>query len=164
MRAHSILHRTLVRGGAYFLICGAIAAAASGVGHAQEAAGSIRARLLSAPEVVRWLDRQMTTSERAALRDQDLKVTGAQCGCSDRPAPHYPYAVVIVSSPKGDLVARVEGDEGAIRMQPLALRTGTLYCSVDEGEGCFGEFAHPCEFTDARFGRALAPYFPDCKF
>jgi hypothetical protein len=138
----------------------------SGVGaiQAQEATGPVRARLLALPEVARWLDQQMTASERAALREQDLRVSGAQCGCADRPEPHYPYAVVIVSSPKGDLVARVEGEEGAIRMKPLALRTGTLYCSVDEGEGCFGEFAHPCEFTDARFGRMLAPYFPDCKF
>jgi hypothetical protein len=132
--------------------------------HAQEATGSVKAQLLALPEVTRWLDQQFTSTERQALRDEDVTVTGARCGCSDRPEPHYPYALVIVSSPKGDLVAGFEGNESAVRIRPLALRTGALYCSVHESEGCFGEFANPCEFTDARFGPALAPFFPDCKF
>jgi hypothetical protein len=154
----------VTRIGAIILSCIAGAVVLPGSAHAQETAtGSTRARLLALPEVGQWLEQKLTAAEREALRDEDLTVSGARCGCSDRPEPHYPYAVVIFSSPKGDLIARFEGDEGAVRIKPLAHRTGALYCSVYESEGCFGEFAHPCDFTDARFGPALAPYFPDCK-
>jgi hypothetical protein len=148
---------------ATLLACGTIAATFAGLAHAQEPPGSTRSRLLALPEIAQWLDTQYTGAERQALRDEDLTVSGARCGCSDLPKPHYPYAVVIFSSPKGDLVARFEGDEASIRISPLAHRSGALYCSIYESEGCFGEFEHPCEFTDARFGPALAPYFPDCK-
>jgi hypothetical protein len=141
----------------------AMAIVAIGQAHAQESPGSARERLLAHPEVLQWLDHQYTGAERDALGAGDLTITGARCGCSDRPNPHYPYAMVIVSSPKGDLIARFEGDEGAMRIRPLAYRSGLLYCSIYASEGCFGEFADPCDFTDARYGPALAPYFPDCK-
>jgi hypothetical protein len=145
------------------LACLAMAIGAIEHVRAQESTDPARAGLLAHPDVLQWLERHYTGPERDALRAGDLTVTGARCGCSDQPTPHYPYAMVIVSSPKGDLVARFEGDEGAIRIRPLAYRSGVLYCSIHDSEGCYGEFAHPCDFTDARFGPALAPYFPDCK-
>ena len=95
--------------------------------HAQEASGSTPARLLALSEVGQWLEQQYTEAERRALRDEDLTVTGAWCSCSDRPEPHCPYAVVIFSSPKSDLVARFEGDKGAVRIKPLANRTRALF-------------------------------------
>jgi hypothetical protein len=145
------------------LLAAALVAAGPRPAQAEQPGAATRAGLLALPEVAAWLAALMSAEERAALRAEDLTVSGMHCGCYDRPTPHYPYAVVIFSSPKGDLVARFEGDEGSMRISPLALRTGTRYCSIYPSEGCFGEFATPCEFTDARFGKALAPYFPDCK-
>ena len=45
----------------------------------------------------------------------------------------------------------------------LAVRHGDRYCDVDSEDQCYGTFAHPCEFSDFRYGRQLAPYFPTCK-
>lgn len=71
--------------------------------------------------------------------------------------------MVIMKSAQGDLVARPEGQESAVQFVPLALRYGKRYCPLESGAECYGEFEHPCEFSDFRYGAALAPYFPSCK-
>ncbi len=85
------------------------------------------------------------------------------CGCFDEPSKHFPYSVVVFKTAKGDLVTRPERREGGLTFSPIALRNGTQYCTIDAEGDCYGSFAHPCDFTDFRFGPTLAEYFPSCK-
>ncbi len=98
-----------------------------------------------------------------SLSTPGLQVETFQCNCTDRPTPHYPYTVLVVKSRDGELLVRPEGQESVVTFTPLALRYGDRYCEVDASERCFGNFAHPCEFTDFRYGPTLAPFFPSCK-
>lgn len=113
--------------------------------------------------VSRWVGQRFSDEEMAALPRSAFGTESWFCGCSDRPTPHYPYALVVFTTPRGDLVARAEGHEGEMRITPVAVRTGERYCDADDESVCFGSFRHPCDFTDHRFGPALSPYFPTCK-
>jgi hypothetical protein len=92
-----------------------------------------------------------------------VKVESHSCSCYDEPKKHFPYLIVVARTPKGDLVLRPELQEGAASFTPLAVRIGTRYCEVESEGNCYGSFADPCDFTDARFGPRLAAYFPTCK-
>jgi hypothetical protein len=119
-------------------------------------------RLFDPGQISRWLlGRAPGAGE--VLGADELSFSVQQCGCYDRPQPHFPYVLVMVSTRLGDLLARTEGNENAVIVKPVAVRRGSRYCDVDEGGACFGDFDHPCEFTDHRFGPQLAPYFPTCK-
>ena len=113
--------------------------------------------------VSRWIGKRFSASEIAQLSPADFRVEQHACNCSDRPDPHFPYLVVLFTTPKGDLVARAEGQENMARITPLAVRNGEEYCRVDAEDQCYGSFSSVCEFTDFRFGPSLAPFFPDCK-
>lgn len=119
--------------------------------------------LLGMDGVRQWFERTFSASELNALRGEDLEVTAQFCNCNDRPDPHYPYVMMLLATPKGDLIARLERSEMSTRVVPIAVRNGDQYCSAEDGEGCYGAFAHACAFTDFRYGPNLAPYFPDCK-
>jgi hypothetical protein len=71
--------------------------------------------------------------------------------------------IVLLRTPKGDLVTRPEPRESAVSFTALAVRYGTQYCDVEAEESCYGSFADICEFTDFRYGPYLAEYFPTCK-
>lgn len=120
-------------------------------------------RLLDMPTISNWLVVRFYGANRQAFRVEDMHVEAHACGCEDQPVPHFPYRVVLVSTPMGDLVARPEGQEGAVGIAPLAVRYGDRYCDAQTDERCYGAFAHPCEFTDFRYGPSLAEYFPTCK-
>ena len=85
------------------------------------------------------------------------------CSCYDEPIKHYPYPIVVLKTPNGDLVARPEGTDGTLFFTPLAVRYGNRYCAVGSETDCYGSFSHPCEFTDFRYGPYLAEFFPTCK-
>lgn len=110
-----------------------------------------------------WLKTRFTEAELAALRPEDLQLEPHYCGCYDQPRPHFPYPLVVLKTPKGDLVARPDSHEGAVSFAPLAVRHGDRYCEVESEHVCFGTFAEPCDFTDFRYGPHLAPFFPTCK-
>jgi hypothetical protein len=110
-----------------------------------------------------WLRDRFSRIELDALRPGDLEMESHFCSCSDAPRKHFPYAVVVLRTPKGDLVTRPEGQEGVFHFAALAVRHDDLYCDVESEADCFGTFAHPCEFTDFRYGRQLAEFFPTCK-
>ncbi|MEO8165493.1 MAG: hypothetical protein ABI619_08850, partial [Betaproteobacteria bacterium] len=93
----------------------------------------------------------------------DLHVASHACSCADKPEPHFPYLVVLLTTPKGDLVVGAEGRENRAKATPLAVPTGDRYCQVDSEEQGYGFFASVCEFTDFRHGSTLAPFFPTCK-
>jgi hypothetical protein len=113
--------------------------------------------------VSRWIGSRFSDSEIAELAPEDFRVEQHACHCSDKPDPHFPYLVVLFTTPRGDLVARAEGQENMARITPLAVRNGEKYCRVDAEDQCYGSFASVCEFTDFRYGPYLAPFFPDCK-
>ena len=113
--------------------------------------------------VSRWIGSRFSDSEIADLAPEDFRVEQHACNCSDKPDSHFPYLVVLFTTPKGDLVARAEGQENMARITPLAVRNGERYCRVDAEEECYGSFSSVCEFTDFRYGPYLAPFFPDCK-
>ena len=110
-----------------------------------------------------WIKETFSESELAALSAGDLGVESHLCSCADEPEPHFPYMVALFTTPKGDLVARVEPHEYSPRITPLAVRNGDEYCNLESGEPCYGSFETVCEFTDFRFGALLEPYFPTCK-
>jgi hypothetical protein len=110
-----------------------------------------------------WLKTRFSKAELEAFQPEDLRVESHFCGCYDKPTPHFPYPVVVFITAKGDLVARMEAREGALNITPLAVRHGNHYCELEVEQHCYGSFAHPCEFTDFRFGRSLAEFFPTCK-
>lgn len=113
--------------------------------------------------ISRWLKARFSEAELAELRRGDLRVEARHCSCYDKPNPHFPYSVLLVITPKGDLVARAEARENAVSITPLAVRYGDRYCEVESEGRCYGSFAHACEFTDFRYGPYLAEFFPTCK-
>jgi hypothetical protein len=110
-----------------------------------------------------WPRTRFLASELQELRLGDLEVESHFCGCYDKPNKHYPYALVLLKTSRGDLVARPERLEGAVAYTPLAVRRGNLYCELESEAQCYGSFPHPCDFTDHRYGPDLAPFFPTCK-
>jgi hypothetical protein len=110
-----------------------------------------------------WLRARFSQTELEGLRTGDLRVESYYCGCYDQPNKHYPYSIVLLKTPRGDLVARPEGTDGALSFTPLAVRYGNRYCEVGSETDCYGSFSHPCEFTDFRYGPYLAEFFPTCK-
>ena len=113
--------------------------------------------------ISRWINDRFSASEIKELSPDDFRVESHACSCADKPDPHFPYLVVLFTTPKGDLVARPEGQENMAKFTPLAVRTGDQYCTVESGEPCYGSFARVCEFTDFRYGPFLQPFFPTCK-
>ena len=110
-----------------------------------------------------WLRDRFSKSELEALRPGELWLESHFCGCNDVPRKHFPYAVVLLRTPKGDLLARPEGHEIVVRYTALAVRYGDLYCDPESEANCYGSFPHPCDFTDFRYGRLLIDFFPTCK-
>ena len=121
------------------------------------------ARSVDTESMASWLKGLYTAEEFRALSPNDISMTPQQCGCYDKPVKHYPYAVVVLATPKGELILRPEQREMQVSFVKLATRHGKLYCDPDATGECFGEFADLCEFTDFRYGPLLAPYFPTCK-
>ena len=109
-----------------------------------------------------WLRSRFSATELEQLQSGQLRVQVHYCGCSDRPTAHFPYQLVLLETPKGDLVARPEHHEFAVDFTALAVKYGTRYCAVDKPD-CYGSFAQPCDFTDFRYGPTLAQFFPTCK-
>jgi hypothetical protein len=124
---------------------------------------SDQAHIIETEGISLWLKTRFSKAELEAFRPEHLRVESHFCGCYDKPNPHFPYPVVVFITPKGDLVARAEAREGALNITPLAVRRGKRYCELESEERCYGSFAHACEFTDFRFGRSLAEFFPTCK-
>jgi hypothetical protein len=91
-----------------------------------------------------------------------LTLEGHYCGCYDKPKKHFPYSVVLLKTPRGDLVARPERREGSLSFTPLATKSGDQYCELGSEASCYGAFANPCDFTDFRYGPSLLAYFPSC--
>lgn len=118
--------------------------------------------LQSQPEVIAWLKKEMSDSDLAALSRDNLQISGEVCSCFD-PTPHYPYALLKLSLKTSVFIARVEGNETGFRLRPIAIQRGNRYFLNDGDEVYFGEYDTTCEFIDARFGKTLAPFFPDCK-
>ena len=113
--------------------------------------------------LVVWPRVRFLASELQALHLGNPEVEAHFCGCYDKPNKHYPYALVLLKTSKGDLVARPERLEGAVAYTPLAVRRGHQYCELDSEAQCYGSFADPCDFTDYRYGPHLEPFFPSCK-
>lgn len=123
-----------------------------------------RAEVTSSFEgVAQWMKSRFTDSEIESLSREDFGMEAHHCSCADEPEPHFPYRVVLFTTPKGDLVARAEAHEQTARFTPLAVRKGDQYCTLESEEHCYGSFASVCEFTDFRYGPTLEPYFPTCK-
>lgn len=110
-----------------------------------------------------WPRTRFSASDLQELNLGQLEVEAHLCGCNDKPNKHYPYSLVLLKSPRGDLVARPERMEGPVTYTPLAVRHGNQYCELESDTRCYGSFAEPCDFTDFRFGPSLAPFFPTCK-
>jgi hypothetical protein len=102
-------------------------------------------------------------NELNAMRGGTLTVEARYCGCNDRPRSHFPYVLAVLRTPRGDLVMRPEGVEGSVRFTVLAVRLGQSYCDVYNEGMCYGRFSDPCDFSDARYGALLEPFFPGCK-
>jgi hypothetical protein len=110
-----------------------------------------------------WPRARFLASELQELHLGDLEVEAHFCGCYDKPNKHFPYAIVLLKTSKGDLVARPERLEGVVAYTPLAVRRGNQYCELESEAQCYGSFPDPCAFTDHRYGPNLAPFFPTCK-
>ena len=121
------------------------------------------ARTSSLEGVSAWMKQRFSKSEMDMYSAEDFRVESHFCSCADQPEPHFPYAVVLFTTPKGDLVARAEPQEQGPRITPLAVRNGEQYCKLEAEEQCYGSFASVCAFTDFRYGPLLEPYFPTCK-
>ena len=113
--------------------------------------------------VAEWMKERFSQAEIEQFSADDFRVEPHFCSCSDKPEPHVPYAVVLFTTPKGDLVARAEPQEQSAKFTPLAVRNGDQYCELESEDKCYGSFSHVCEFTDFRYGPMLEPYFPTCK-
>jgi hypothetical protein len=109
------------------------------------------------------IDRLLGGEPATPLLREEIRSAMHYCSCSDTPEPHYPYAMLVVTTPRGDVILRSEGNDGAIRIRALAVRHGNQYCPMDPDQPCHGEFADPCGFTDSVYGPLLAKYFPRCK-
>ena len=113
--------------------------------------------------VLGWINGRFTSAEIEKMSPEDFRIEPHACSCADKPDPHFPYLVVLFTTPKGDLVARPDGQENMTKFTPLAVRRGEHYCMVDAEEQCYGSFANVCEFTDFRYGSMLEQVFPTCK-
>jgi hypothetical protein len=109
-----------------------------------------------------WLTARFNASELAALQAGELTVEAHLCGCYDKPKRHFPYRMVVIKTPKGDLIARPESREVSVSFTALAVRRGDQYCDVDAESSCFGSFADACDFSDFRYGPHLSIFFPTC--
>ena len=117
----------------------------------------------SLEDIKAWMNDRFTAAEIRELSPEDFRIESHACGCADKPDPHFPYLVVLFTTPKGDLLARADGQENGAKFTPLAVRKGDKYCKVDSEEQCYGSFASVCEFTDFRYGPLLKEFFPTCK-
>ena len=120
-------------------------------------------RVLELDGMSGWLREKFSRPELDALRPDELSLESHFCGCTDAPRKHFPYAVVVLRTPKGDLIARPEGHEAMVHFAALAVRNDDVYCDLHSETSCYGAFAHPCDFTDFRYGGQLAEFFPACK-
>jgi len=120
-------------------------------------------KTLAADGVALWLKARFSETDLEAFQPGDLRAESVYCSCYDKPTKHYPYSLVLLKTPKGDLVARPEGTDGALIFTALAVRHGNQYCQVESETDCYGSFSHPCEFSDFRYGATLAEFFPTCK-
>lgn len=134
--------------------------------HARDAAtpkdNSETKRIIAIGGLSHWLKSRFSEAELAALRPEDLDIESHYCGCYDKPKAHYPYSFFLLTTPKGDLVARPDSSEGALTFALLAVRHGDRYCQVESEEDCYGSFQEPCDFTDFRYGPTLREFFPTC--
>ena len=110
-----------------------------------------------------WLDKRFSDTELAALQPEDFRIESHACSCYDRPEPHFPYLLLLFTTPKGDLVGRPDRRGIDVVITRLAVRHGDRYCDLDAEDQCYGSFSHPCAFSDFRYGPHLAAYFPSCK-
>ena len=110
-----------------------------------------------------WMRERFSKSEIEAMSAEDFRIESHSCSCADKPDPHFPYRIVLFTTPKGDLLARPEANEQSAAVTLLAVRNGDQYCQLDSEEQCYGSFASVCEFIDFRYGPMLKPYFPTCK-
>jgi len=110
-----------------------------------------------------WLKARFNEAELARLQPEDLSIEPHYCSCSDRPKRHFPYPIVLLKTPKGDLLVRPEVREFSVGFTALAVRFGNRYCAVESESECYGSFADACDFTDFRYGPSLAAFFPGCK-
>ncbi len=110
-----------------------------------------------------WFNKRFTEAELQTYQPEDFRIESHMCSCYDTPEPHYPYLLVFFSTPKGDLVGRPDRRGFDTIITRLAVRHGERYCDIESEEECYGSFAHPCDFSDFRYGRQLAEYFPTCK-
>lgn len=122
-----------------------------------------QSRTIDTMGISSWLSVRFSQSELQGLRPGELRVESHYCSCYDQPRKHFPYAMVVVNTPKGDWIARPEGGEDGVRFTALAVRFGDLYCDVEVEGNCYGSFSHPCEFSDFRYGPHLQAFFPTCK-
>jgi hypothetical protein len=137
--------------------------ATSAVLASEPAQGDSRgSELLSHPEVIAWLRKDLGDTDISSLKIHDLRISGDICSCSDK-TPHYPYAVLKISSKTSSFLARIEGHEMGFRIRPIAIQKEKKYYLNDADDKYFGEYESTCDFIDARFGPTLAPFFPDCK-
>jgi hypothetical protein len=124
--------------------------------------GSGTRELFEMAGVSEWLKARFSPIELRGLAHGDLKVERHYCGCFDHPHKHFPYAMLVLRTPRGDLIARPEGGDEMIRITPLAVRFGNRYCELEAEQSCHGSFAHPCDFADFRYAPTLAAFFPTC--
>ena len=110
-----------------------------------------------------WFKSKFTEAELQNYQPADFGIESQMCNCTDRPEPHYPYILVFFNTPKGDLVGRPDRKGFETVITRLAVRHGETYCDVESESECYGEFSDPCDFSDFRYGKQLAPYFPSCK-
>lgn len=110
-----------------------------------------------------WLEARFTRGELRALEPGAVGMESHHCGCSDTPTKHFPYVMVLLRTPKGDLVARPDRRGVSVIFTALAVRHGNRYCKVDAEDDCYGAFLAPCDFTDFRYGPQLEAFFPTCK-
>ena len=110
-----------------------------------------------------WLEVRFSETELQRLPAGELRTESHACSCYDTPTKHYPYLIVVLTTPKGDLVARPEQREDTLSFTTLAVRHGTRYCDPEAEDSCYGSFSDVCEFTDFRYGPYLAPFFPTCR-
>ena len=143
------------------LLCLAVNARAGDIEHAGNGSGD--AGSFNMYGVSEWFQDRFSEAELKSYQPEDFQIESHACGCYDRPEPHYPYLLVFFKTPKGDLVGRPDRRGVDTVITRLAVRHGERYCDVDSEDQCYGTFAHPCEFSDFRYGRQLAPYFPTCK-
>lgn len=109
-----------------------------------------------------WFNSRFPEAELNTYQPEEFDIEQELCSCYDRPVPHYPYVMMVFSTPKGDLVGRPERRGFDTVIIPLAVRFGERYCELDAENQCYGSFSSPCDFSDFRFGKKLAPYFPGC--